>query len=349
MLFSTVFISVISLISVVFYFSRNIKILMIAFFLFCISILRSFYFTTDAFYYVEKYELLQYRNINNVWLEVISNNGKDPFFYFFSKFLSEVGFSSRLWLAMISLIFLVSISYLIYKYSNQVFLSFYSLVTLGYFYFSLTGLRQTLAISLFIIAIIKILEHKNLKAIFFIFLASMFHSSALITLLIFIVKKLKSKIIISVSLIICFSISFFYGETIKNILQSVINNISVQDSIERSTTLSYTGFFIQLSIYIFCYIHLQKSLQSDEKIKILLNLSFLGVIFNLFSPVVAEFFRVGLYFSIVNIILIPMALNKVTNQQLKYFYFLAIVILLFIHFINSAEFFEYHFYWEVGK
>jgi len=349
MLFSIGLITGVFLISIMPFPSKSIKIFTIAFFLFFISICRSFYFTTDAIYYVEKYELLRYKSLNSFWTELISDNGKDPFFYFSSKIISDLGFSARAWLALISFFFLLAISYLIHSYSKKVFFSFFIFITLGYFYFSLTGLRQTIAISIFILAILKILDRKNIQAIFLIVLASMFHSSALVTLLIFIIKNIKNKIIIFSFLSSSFIFSLFYGDKIKSLLQNTIDNISVQDSIYRSTTLSYTGFLIQLSIYLFCLILLNKKKNIDNKINILLNISLLGVMFSMFSPVVAEFFRISLYFNMINIVLIPIAIQEITNQKLKYLLTLIIMIFLFIYFVDSAEFFDYQFYWEVGR
>ena len=115
-----------------------------------ISALRRFDFSKDVIWYVNNYNLLIYQNLSELWLNFINNSGKDPFFYLFSKIISLLGFNSQIWLAIIALIFCYSIFKLIYNYSSDPYISIVALISLGYLLFSLTGLRQTLALSMII-------------------------------------------------------------------------------------------------------------------------------------------------------------------------------------------------------
>src|SRR5690606_20761151 len=101
-----------------------------------------------------------YTPISEVWINLITGEGKDPFFYFFSKIISLLGANPQIWAAIIALIFGVAVLNLIYKYSPDVYLSIVALISLGYFYFSFTGLRQTLALAMIVISY-KYLRNRN--------------------------------------------------------------------------------------------------------------------------------------------------------------------------------------------
>ena len=65
------------------------------------------------------------------------------------------------------------------------------------------------------------------------------------------------------------------------------------------------------------YYFYRKSKKEDEEINILLNLSTLGSIYYCFSASIAEFYRIALYFSVFNILLLPNALNLCEDKKIK--------------------------------
>lgn len=146
--------------------------------LFLICSLRNAEFGPDTLSYVSDYLSLSYINILDLW----GNFDKDPFFFLFSKIISLFGVSYQVWLAIIAAIFIFSISKLVYKYSNEAYLSFVALISLGYFYFSLTGLRQTLALAMVLLSYNYLRERKLIPFVGLVILGSLFHASALFSI-----------------------------------------------------------------------------------------------------------------------------------------------------------------------
>lgn len=96
----------------------------------------------------------------------------------------------------------------IYKYSDDPVLSVIVLLAFNLYQFSLTGMRQTIAISFVVLAIMAVHEEKKIQPYIWVLIASLFHSSALVCLSIPILSKIRiSTIAIRIApipLMICF-------------------------------------------------------------------------------------------------------------------------------------------------
>ena len=94
--------------------------------------------------YYNEYSKLSFQEI----IRFFGSENKDPFYYVFAWFFSRIFVDAQWWLAFVSLAYIVAAGVLIYKESENSVLSFLAFLALGYFEFSLSGLRQTLAMSL---------------------------------------------------------------------------------------------------------------------------------------------------------------------------------------------------------
>lgn len=88
------------------------------------------------------------------------------------------------------------------RFSEKIYLSILIFVSTGFFYFSLNGMRQALAIAIFFFAVRYIINRKPLRYCFAILLASTIHLSALIFFPFYILAqvKLKKKNVVMTSL-----------------------------------------------------------------------------------------------------------------------------------------------------
>src|SRR5699024_9401100 len=113
-------------------------------------------------------------------------------------------------------------------------------ISLGYLYFSFTGLRQTLALSIILLSYNYIRERNLLLFIMFVFIASLFHSTALVFLLIYPISHYelgkKDLILIIVMLIVSFFLSSFIRNSI--FLLGWSNNLIAYATSE--TSLNYS-------------------------------------------------------------------------------------------------------------
>ena len=325
---------------------NSILVIVAGTFLFIISALRSIDFASDTTGYVNKYLSLSYVDFSILLDDLFNGVGKDPFFYLFSKVISIAGFSYQVWLAVIASIFCFSISKLIYRYSNEPFISFVALISLGYFYFSLTGLRQTMALGCIILSYKYLKERNIIPFVLLVLLGSLFHSSALIFLISYPVANIKIGWKQLLGIGAAFIVSLFYSNQIREIIRVVGWTDSLVAYADQKTSLSISGFIIQLSIFLFCLKYKKELLKKDKNNQSLYNLLFLGLIFQAFSTVIAEFFRISMYFSIFSIILIPMSIGVIKDKQIMIIVYLSVFVMLVAYIYWTGSFSGYKFYWQ---
>lgn len=327
--------------------NNNRKFVIIAgFLLFIIAALRTIEFGPDVRRYINMFVELPYRNLSDLWMNFLTGTGKDPFFYFFSKLISITGASYQVWLAILSGIFIYSVTKLIHKYSDEHYISYIALISLGYFYFSLTGLRQAMALSMILLSYSPLRERKLVPFIALVIFGSLFHSTALIFLIAYplVNMKIGFKHILGVGLAL--SLSVFFSGYIRYLVGMLGWTDTMIAYAVRETSLTYSGFIIQLFIFLFCLFYKDAVLKIDNKNLSLYNLLFLGLIFQAFTTVIAEFFRISMYFSIFSIVLIPKAIAAEKNKHLRVIIYFAVFAALIIYIIWTGSFRGFKFFWS---
>ncbi|NQU80861.1 MAG: EpsG family protein [Bacteroidetes bacterium] len=314
--------------------------------LFLICALRDVNFGDDGVRYMQKYLYFSNVNISVLWTDFLTFEVKDPFFNLFSKIISILGFSYQFWFAIIAAIFCTAVSTTIYKYSSSIIISFIALISLGYLYFSMTGLRQTIALSMILISYKFLRERKLVVFIIIVVFGALFHSSALIFLLAypFAYMKIGWKQILSVgsSLVM----AFLFSNQLRQLIRVIGWNKYLSYYADRDIKLTISGFIIQLLIISFCLFYKKGVLFEDKKNISLYNLLFIGLIFQSFAIVVAETFRISMYFSIFSIILIPKTLAVKKDKIITLILYLVVSSALIAYILWSGLLFGFKFFWQ---
>lgn len=171
---------------------------------FLVAALRSSYVGGDSFNYRRMFELLADKNIKFAF----AYSEKDPIFNVLLSLLGKVTDNYSVLFAIVAVLFTITVWVYIYKYSDDPVLSVIVLLAFNLYQFSLTGMRQTIAISFVVLAIMAVHEEKKIQPYIWVLIASLFHSSALVCLSIPILSKIRiSTIAIRIApipLMICF-------------------------------------------------------------------------------------------------------------------------------------------------
>jgi hypothetical protein len=326
---------------------NNHLIVIAAFLLILIGSLRSAHFGPDAIRYAHNFNALSHTSLSDLLNQFFKLEGKDPFFQVCAKIISLIGLSYQVWFSIIAAAFTISISRIIKKYSNEPYLSFILLIALGYFFFSMTGLRQTLAISLTLLSFPYILEKKIKQFLFLTIMASLFHSSALIFVIAYPLSTLKMKNFDIIIICTAFVLATFFSSEIRTLIRIFGWTETLAGYADREVSANYTLFLLQLSIFFFCSFFARKSYISNITFRVLFNFLIIGIIFQAFALIVAEFFRVSIYFSIFSIILVPnvIQLQKIKSTRSLVYFSVLFTFVYIIFFLKSFE--NYAFFWQV--
>lgn len=286
---------------------------------------------------------------------ISSSNYIEKLFYIITKIISNFTNNYRIYLSIIGIPYIFCIMYGIFKFSKNVLLSTILFLSLYYLY-SFFLLKQVIAIGFLFLSYGYIKNNKIGKFIITVLFASMFHRTAIVFLIAYpfsLIKKFdyKNYILILLGYLIAnfFPKLIFWFISVFDLSGKLISYIN-HGIYDTSNKISLFGLFITLSMMSFSYYFYKKSKIKDKNIEILLNLSTLGNMFYCFSSVVTEFYRVALYFSIFNIILVTYSINLIQNNKTKKILLILIIVMSIIYFftrtINNINANPYRFFWE---
>lgn len=185
------------------------------------------------------------------------------------------------------------------------------------FLMSLSTIRQTLALSFFIIAIYFSLKHKLIPYLIFVALAAMCHITAIVLIPFYIIandKKISRAQI--VTFIVCLLVITFSANLFDNLLQFGLDLFD-NSNYEYYTTLgSNTIRATLLSAIYLIYIAINIPRLSGTTLAFS-KLAIIGYMFSILSFRISMIGRLQMYFDMFSIISIPMIMHQ-NNASLNY-------------------------------
>jgi hypothetical protein len=314
--------------------------------LFLIEALRNVTVGTDTRGYFQDFEIWRISDISSFFVGA----KKDAGLKIITKVIALFTNSNQIMLAVVGAFFAISISWFIYKYSKEPSVSFIALLSLGYVYFSMAGLKQIVAISVCLFSYKYIKEQRIISFLIFMVIAYLFHNTAIIFVPAYFLPKIK----IGIKQIIAVVVAFILANNFQHYVRYFIFNVISWDRLStfetRGTTNSIAGFIIQLSIMIFCLCFFKKVKSRDFEDVVLYNFSYIGLIIQPFSVIIGDVFRVSMYFSIFNIILIANAIASEKNISLRLILKMSVILIMLLYFFvfayDSSGVYPYQFFWE---
>lgn len=253
-------------------------------------------------------------------------------YLFFNVLLSFISSKPRFFMIIMSALFNYAVYRFIKDNSNNYLLSVLMYINLLFFYQSMTMMRQFLALSIVLLFSLKFVKEKKIfKFILSIIIASLFHSSALIAILLYPIYYLKySKkmvfIIFLSSMIVLITLNQVYP-----FVASMLNRETYYMTMVGETKLAnIISTLIYFVMFLFCSFVSKKG-EGYEKDFYLYTLIVAAAIFFI-SINMAVLSRASQYYAILAIISLPNLMeNKVKNNKIIY----SIVIVIFMMLYSS--------------
>ena len=219
---------------------------------------------------------------------------------------------------------------LIYKTSKKPFLSTIIYLALPCFLINLSGLRQSIAISLTLIALLMIKEKKLIKFILLILLAYTMHESSLIFIIAYPIYYVKQSAIWKFFSVVSIPTVYIFREPLFKVLSKIF-----KDDATTQDTGAFTLFFVFTLMYIFLIVFTNKKSSLANGCA---NLFYVACLCQAFGGLYDTVLRVTYYFMISAIIGIPEILSKDSGDgvTLDYKYRTFFSVILSIVFIGYA-------------
>ena len=154
------------------------------------SALRGHDLQPDIPSYVNFYDRYAEYSLSEI-LALYSSEIRDPTYYFTAWLFSRIFTNAQWWIAFVAAVYIVIALIIIYKESDNPLLSVLMIVSLGYLFFILNGLRQCFAMSFVMLSYLFLKNKKPVKFFMMVLIASLFHLSAIVFLIMYPICRSK--------------------------------------------------------------------------------------------------------------------------------------------------------------
>lgn len=299
---------------------------------------------SDTYGYFLNFGLLENMEVE----AIIARWPKDSFYYIFNHYIHPLIFHDfSVWLCLIAVLYMIPLSLIVKRYSVNPMWSWVCFIFLGLMMFVMAGLRQTIAMGFILIAFLKLLDGQ--KKYFFIFVAIsyLFHGSSLICLLMYPLSKMRFNSKMIMWYLVAFVVMLVMGKTV---LTNIIGYIGESDARyigygESMKGSNYT-YMIQQALLAMPSLYFLRDRYEERHIAIFLHLSMVAFIFVSLSPVIAEMFRLSMYFSWANMVVFPLAMYEASKRQPIVPSIALSLVTIYLVFINGMVLNKYYFWFE---
>lgn len=332
-------------------FDRTRTCIWVCFCLFAISACKAVSSYGDLIAYRNSYLSLTGTSIGRLWERYIAGDLKDFGFYAIAKLFSSLGLSTEIWMAAIALFFAVCVCICFYRESEDIFVSLMGLLAL-YYRFTLSGLRQTLALGLVLLAYLKIFDRKLPAYVLLMAAAFLCHSSSLIFFPAYWVARAKINFKQLILVIVALGICLLAPGYIRTLVQNFAWNESLASYSDTETALTWSGYFIQLAMLIFCLFFQNTVVAADEdkkkieNINIYINLMVIGLCIQGASSIIAEAFRMSYYYSMGALFAVPNIIAH-QNGKNKKVLFTSVSLIFLAYIIYTGGYADLKYFWQI--
>ena len=332
--------------------TRQAIFLFISFLIYTLhSGLRHWSIGPDTYQYNKIFEDVKAESIDIILENVFTNNGIDPFYDLFQKTFQFVSSDYQIYLVFVGIIFFSSFCFFLFdnlRSLEQIVLA--NLIFIAYFsgFYSITGIRQTIATSILMYAFAFLKRKKHLFVILFILLAALFHITSLIFLLTYLLLN-KRSILISLFSIASFFVIFQYRYVLTPMFTLFLFSESrfevYTEKYFEGGSFKLTLFSIILTIIILLFNYFSKK-KEDLILIYSSNLFAFSIVFLPLQWVNPSAGRIGMYFSLFLVIILPILISKIGFSDNKRIVFIsAIATFILLTFFSSLEN-RYLFFWQ---
>lgn len=258
----------------------------------------------------------------------------DPTFHIFLHLLSYISNDPQIMLIVIGGFVAFGFSYFAYHQKGNLLITYLMFICLRVFPFTLSGLRQAMAMSFIWIATVCLEQKKVVKFLIFTVLGALFHQASIIFLVAFLISKMKKhNFLIGTCTAVCV-VNLLSGNRLmaflaSNLLSGRFSDYGVEALQSSFSTESTTVICIVILLLTWLFFpKLIRSSEHDESIPLMFNLSAVSVMLMVIGGGFPNMFRMGYYFIGPLFALFPQTLRAMFDKKAYLIICIAVVILL---------------------
>jgi len=290
--------------------NNNMAIFMFFLIFFLILSFRDVTIGRDVFVYEMFFE--QYRNMS--YIQIMNTEG-DVLYSLLNWLVGKITDNFQLFLGIVSAITLFPVYIEYTSYKRHSFMKVVLFMNMSVFIMFFSGLRQSLAIAIGMIAYEFVKTKKIIPFLITVLIAIGMHHSAFVLFLMYPFYHLRLKKVTLIFIIPLTLVIYIYNKTIFVFLSNIINQMSDgQYEAEISSTGAFTMIVLLILFLALSYFLPDETLIDDETLG-LRNLLIVALWFQFFAPLHSLAMRFNYYY----IIFIPMLIPRIIqHSKVKY-------------------------------
>lgn len=245
----------------------------------------------------------EYLNMSNYgWFsDNVFHEGRNAGFYWLMKFVSGLTSGDfQIFLIVLAVITQVIVAVLIYRYSPKPWLSYLAWDCMGFFvFYDFSAIKQGLAMSVLMCAMICIFEKKPVGFLILTLLAGFIHMPALIFLPAYFIANRKISSYSIVAYIVLAAVIFVF----RNRIVSLVSDVYYENE-TFSASDGIGGRFIVIILILLCGIVLKGF--REKQFELLFNIIVIAAVLQMFSSFDNVFTRFADYYLQFSVLFIPM-------------------------------------------
>ena len=284
-----------------------------------ISGFRSYSVGSDTLAYKISFDSLSSTSWNSLFERFVdflrgTDGVKDPLYDILAKSFNFIsGGNYTLFLVFIACLFTIPMTVWVYKYSDDVCMSFMIYSALFYSFFAITGHRQTIASALVIFGGYECMKkNKIIPLLLLHFVAFFIHKSSICFIILYFARFIKINkpfwYVVVISTILC----FIFKSRIMTLLGNIMGYEHYTEQFEGAGTYTFTLCF---SIIVFATLLFYKRIEIDIDCKFAICATSLALFFIPLTYIDPSAMRVVQYFSIFIMLLVPKIISSFKTKD----------------------------------
>ncbi len=319
-----------------------------SFLLVVLAALRATGVGTDTPGYVRDYQIVKYYSYRQLLLRYYDNPG----YYILSKVFADLGVSIQIWFGIVEFIYISAVHKIINTFSKDKAFSYLMFMILGCYSFSLSGLKQTIAMGLVLWGFYFLSQRKYIYYAVLIALGFFFHKTCLVMIFAFLIMKIKDSRRLYFLMMLGFIVFMIGYDRIARSSITFLGDEHYSLYLKSDNTYSATSFIVYLVLFVLSFLEFKKYNNNNiEETRIVMGMSYLGLIALPLAFSIASAFRISLYFAVFLDIFLPNCLSGVNYRYNRIILKIFTIGALLFYFVyinrNGGGIVPYRFYWNL--
>lgn len=313
---------------------KNYTILIFYAIYFILLAFRSDNIGSDTYSYLMHYAAMPKISLKGIWG---TYKDSDIGYYLFTKILSVFLKNTQWLLIIVAAITTIPFAYLYYKETKNSLVTIALLMVLPNFQMNFSGLRQAIAIA-FVVPGVYFIQKKRWKMfVLMVILATLFHKSAFIMLVMYPIYHCTIKIKHLMIIVPLGIVVYRFNTQIYLLMASLMGGRFEERYAYVTETGAVTMLIVFMLFTVYAFVLTNSRMMSDDE-KGYRNLLLIASFMQMFAPINSIAMRMGYYFIPFIPIIITQATNhlKVKDYRVRWVISIAIYILFTIYYIDKS-------------